>query len=148
MDKIMVKVAELYDLLQVKAVELNGVEKELVAKKAEQDSREKALVAGEKNAAIKLKAVRHITNIIAEEQKAEGMMVDAQKAQTILVSDKEKFDGFKENEEKKIAKLLQDAQDTETETNATRARLVIEVNKLEERKAKVREEVLNELRGA
>lgn len=147
MEEIMKKVTKLYNALEEKSQELNAKEadlmlsaKNVVEEKASLKEREAALEAGEKR-------VKKVTDIL----KAETLLAARSAEVDLMVSNlNDARDKFEENariREAAIEKRDEESKGIAEGTLATRQRLLVEVKKVKEMKAKYKEEVLAELAG-
>ena len=147
MEGIMKKATELYGALQMKSAELKAKESELNGRgetsakyKASLDAREAELVKEEKR-------VKRVADVIDAETLLAARSAEVDLAVANLAKAREKFQEEQAAAEKAIAKRDKDSQDIAAETLATRQRLLVEVKRVEEMKAKYKEEVLAQLKG-
>jgi len=146
MEGILQKATDLYEALQVKSLELKAKESELKGQgetfakyKASLDKRETELAGEEKR-------VKRVADVIEAETLLAARSAEIDMAEANLTKAREKFQAEQAAAEKAIAKRDKDSQDIATETLATRQRLLVEVKRVEEMKAKYKEEVLAQLK--
>ena len=141
MENVLTKAGKLFDTLQVEAREAE-VRNEAIASKEEaltliedlQNKRAGELAAGEKK-------FKKITDVVAEQHKANDMKSEALKLQAANETAQAEIADMKKQADLK----LQEADGILDEVNGTRERLMAEVKKVEIRKKKLKAEIMTEL---
>lgn len=143
MEKTMELVHKLYDELVRSQTAVSEKKKNLDILETELIAQSKAQAEKGKELNLREKAVKDLENIIAEQHKITEARSEIRQewdkikdARTAL-SDKEKT----------VAQLLDTAKQTEAETRAARERLFVEVRRVEELKANVKSQVMEDLVG-
>ena len=141
MDNILTKAGKLFDELQVEAREA-AVRGEAIASKEEALTLVEGLQDGRARELAKLgKSLKKITDVVAEQHKANDMKSEALKLQAANETAQAEIADMKKQADLK----LQEADGILDEVNGTRERLMAEVKKVEIRKKKLKAEIMQEL---
>lgn len=147
MEGIMDKVVALYEALQVKSLELKAQEAQLKEKRNELDHVSSGLDAREKDLKAEEKRVKRVADVIEAETLLAARTAEIEMKESQLAAAGEKAEEAARIREAGIAKRDAESRDMAAETLATRQRLLVEVKKVEEMKAKYKEDVLAQLKG-
>ena len=147
MKEIMKKATALYDELLEKTLELKDKETDLATRRTALEGYESSLELREKDLKAEEKRVKRVADVIDAETLLAARAAEVELKESQVNTAIEKFKEEVRLKEAVISKRDKDSQDTADETVATRQRLLVEVKKVEEMKAKYKEEVLAELAG-
>ena len=147
MEDVMVKVQDLYTTLQAKSSELRAKSEALDARIQALESSELGIAEEQRQLAKDKQAVKAIKDVLAEKQKNAELSAELKLATTELEKEKEKFDAYVKFKTNELVKLRQAVDDDAEDVRGTRARLMVEVKRVEEERANMKQSILNELAG-
>ena len=147
MEDVMVKVQDLYTTLQAKSSELRAKSEALDARIQALESSELGIAEEQRQLAKDRTTVKAIKDVLAEKQKNAELSAELKLATAELEKEKEKFDAYVKFKTNELVKLRQAVDDDAEDVRATRARLMVEVKRVEEERANMKQSILNELAG-
>ena len=143
MEKLLARLNTVCNAADKLVIKLKEQEIELEARSARIDERTELVATQEREVQKQADALNHLGSLEQERKKS-------QKAFSKAVKERNRLEGLLveiENKSKEADAKLDSAQQVEADILATRARLRVEVKRVEERKANLKQEIMAELAG-